>query len=76
MPDFLEGFKVEGSTLEAVWELDPAKCTGCEDCVFICPVSAIMLAGKIAVLADPAGCCRESCRICEYHCPEGAIRAF
>ena len=67
---------MEQNTLETRWEIDPAKCTGCGDCVFICPVRTIKLVKKIAVLADPAGCCRESCRICEYHCPEGAIRAF
>lgn len=67
---------MEENTLETGWELDPAKCTGCGDCVFICPVRTIKLVKKIAVLADPEGCCRESCRICEYHCPEGAIRAF
>ena len=67
---------MEENTLETRWVIDPIKCTGCGDCVFICPVRTIKLVKKIAVLADPAGCCRESCRICEYHCPEGAIRAF
>jgi len=71
-----EDLQVGDSAVSAGWELDPAKCTGCEDCAFICPVGAIALAGKVAVLADPAACCGQSCRICEFHCPEGAIRAF
>ena len=49
---------MEQNTLETRWEIDPAKCTGCGDCVFICPVRTIKLVKKIAVLADPAGCCR------------------
>lgn len=62
--------------VEPRWEIVPTKCTGCGDCIIICPVRALKISKKVAFMADPASCCRESCRICEYHCPEGAIRAY
>jgi NAD-dependent dihydropyrimidine dehydrogenase PreA subunit len=58
------------------WEVDSTKCTGCGDCMIICPVGALKIVKKMAAMVDLASCCRESCRICEYHCPEGAIRAY
>jgi len=62
--------------LEKNWEIDSAKCTGCGDCVIICPVRALGISKKVAKLVEPESCCGESCRICEYHCPEGAITAY
>ena len=67
---------VKKDNLEIKWEINAEKCTGCGDCVLICPVKAIKLVKRVASMADPMSCCRESCRICEYHCPEGAITAF
>lgn len=62
--------------LEIKWEVDPGKCTGCGDCIIICPVKALKVKKKTAIMDDPASCCKESCRICEFHCPEGAITAY
>jgi NAD-dependent dihydropyrimidine dehydrogenase PreA subunit len=66
--------KENGSEIR--WEVDSAKCKGCGDCVIVCPVRALRISRKVAKLTDPESCCRDSCRICEYHCPEGAIRAY
>ena len=58
------------------WEIDPTKCNGCGDCVVICPVGALKIVKKVATMRDKASCCQESCRICEYHCAQNAIRAY
>jgi heterodisulfide reductase subunit A len=65
--------------------VDPAKCTGCDTCVPLCPFAAISLVerpadtprpvevrddGKLAVIDDEA--CR-ACGICAANCPELAI---
>lgn len=39
------------------WEIDPTKCVGWGDCVVICPVKALKLTQKVAIMADPASCC-------------------
>ncbi len=53
-----------------VW-VDAERCTGCAECVEICPPEAIsMLAGKIHV--DEETC--TGCQACVDACPEGAIR--
>ena len=59
---------------EIGWEIDPAKCTGCGDCVVICPVRALKMVKKVAAMHDKASCCLASCRICELHCGQGAIK--
>lgn len=56
------------SVAEDKWEVDSTNCIGCGDCVVICPVGALRLENGVAIMVDPASCCRESCRICEYHC--------
>jgi MinD superfamily P-loop ATPase len=58
------------------WEVEAVKCTGCGDCVILCPVKALKIVKKVAALADAKSCCGASCRICEYHCSQEAIRAY
>ena len=58
------------------WQVEPTKCDGCGDCVVICPVGALKIRRKVAVMVEPESCCRGSCRICEYHCSNDAIRAY
>jgi adenosine phosphosulphate reductase, beta subunit len=55
----------------------PAKCTGCGDCVNICP-SHIMqftksgIFGRKAVNIEPESCWE--CYNCVKHCPQGAVQ--
>ena len=47
----------------------PAKCTGCQECVFACPFGAIEMVGGPALIMEN---CTE-CMICVPVCPEMAI---
>jgi NAD-dependent dihydropyrimidine dehydrogenase PreA subunit len=49
-------------------------CTGCEDCLEVCPrgVWAIETAAKKANLNNPSRCL--DCTACEFQCPVRAIR--
>lgn len=53
-----------------VYEVDPAKCNGCGNCIYSCPVGAITLSGGDAVI-DPELC--DGCGTCVYFCPRDAI---
>jgi NAD-dependent dihydropyrimidine dehydrogenase PreA subunit len=54
-----------------MWQVDREQCTGCGDCLDVCPVEAIfMLAGKAAIDADTC----ITCEACLAVCPVGAIR--
>jgi ferredoxin len=50
--------------------IDPKKCTGCEDCVEVCPSQGIVMRDGIAVILDKL--CEE-CGVCVDECPEDAI---
>ncbi|MEJ2711463.1 MAG: 4Fe-4S binding protein [Anaerolineales bacterium] len=53
-----------------MWQVDREQCTGCGDCLDVCPVEAIfMLAGKAAIDADTC----IACEACVKGCPQGAI---
>ena len=47
------------------------RCTGCGDCVQVCPQGVLELLGERVVLARPEECA--FCGDCESFCPEGAI---
>ena len=51
--------------------IDRATCTGCGDCVEVCPTEALALQNDVAVLAAPEAC--NYCAFCEALCPVGAI---
>jgi NAD-dependent dihydropyrimidine dehydrogenase PreA subunit len=60
---------------EVTWlpQIDQRTCTGCGDCVTLCPTQALALAGagSKAVVVQPQAC--NYCAVCEALCPAGAI---
>jgi ferredoxin len=53
-----------------MWQVDRERCTGCGDCLDICPVEAIFMhADKAAIDADTC----IACEACVKACPQGAI---
>ena len=51
--------------------VDPAICTGCEDCIAVCPTECITLVDNKAVV-EPDDC--TDCEACVDACPEDAIK--
>jgi ferredoxin len=59
---------------EADWktpDIDEELCTGCGDCVAVCPVQALELHGEHVTFLHPEDC--QYCGDCEELCPAGAI---
>ena len=52
-----------------VVEVDVGKCTGCGECVDVCPVEAIKVRKGKAVIGDAC----VVCGACVSACPKGAI---
>jgi MinD superfamily P-loop ATPase len=52
--------------------LDEARCTGCGDCVSLCPADCLEMLAAIPWLPRPADCI--CCTLCELICPVDAIR--
>lgn len=52
-------------------EVDESRCTGCSDCVAVCPAECLEMAGAGPWLPRPADCC--SCTACMLICPVEAI---
>ena len=50
-------------------KIDKSKCTGCQNCVEVCPVNAIKMENEKAVVSDE---CTE-CGACVDECPSEAI---
>ena len=61
-------FVYAGSRIARV---DAMKCSGCGDCVAVCPVDAIKIVRHRAVV-DPEKCI--NCGLCANACPRQAIR--
>jgi NAD-dependent dihydropyrimidine dehydrogenase PreA subunit len=53
-------------------EINEATCTGCGDCVAVCPTGALALAGGKALMAHPGLCIYDG--ECEPVCPVAAIQ--
>jgi NAD-dependent dihydropyrimidine dehydrogenase PreA subunit len=51
--------------------LNDARCTGCGDCVAVCPTDCLTMAGELPWLIRPADCI--SCAACVSVCPADAI---
>lgn len=52
--------------------LDVTHCTGCGDCVAVCPTGCLEVAGAGAWLPRPLDCV--GCGACERVCPADAVR--
>jgi NAD-dependent dihydropyrimidine dehydrogenase PreA subunit len=51
--------------------LDDTCCTGCTDCIAVCPTDCLAMAGAIPWLPRPADCV--SCELCVWICPVNAL---
>ena len=51
--------------------LNERRCTGCGDCVAICPVICLEMAGALPWLPRPLDCV--SCALCAAICPADAL---
>jgi NAD-dependent dihydropyrimidine dehydrogenase PreA subunit len=51
--------------------LDPARCTGCGDCVAICPAACLEMDVRLPWLPRPGDCI--ACAACELICPTAAV---
>jgi MinD superfamily P-loop ATPase len=51
--------------------LDETRCTGCGDCVALCPVDCLEMDGPLPWLPRPGHCV--SCMVCALICPAQAI---
>jgi electron transfer flavoprotein alpha subunit len=58
---------------EALWlpVIDGERCTGCGDCIVVCPTQALSLVEGVAVVAEPGAC--DYAGLCEMVCPVEAI---
>jgi formate hydrogenlyase subunit 6/NADH:ubiquinone oxidoreductase subunit I len=51
--------------------LDVTRCTGCGDCVAVCPTECLAMAASLPWLPRPADCV--SCALCALVCPTEAV---
>jgi NAD-dependent dihydropyrimidine dehydrogenase PreA subunit len=51
--------------------LDETRCTGCGDCVAVCPTVCLALAGRTPWMPRPGDCV--SCTLCVLVCPDQAL---
>ena len=52
--------------------LDETRCTGCGDCVSVCPAECLEMARTLPWLPRPADCVQ--CALCVAVCPVDAVR--
>jgi NAD-dependent dihydropyrimidine dehydrogenase PreA subunit len=57
--------------LFALPQLDETRCTGCGECVVVCPAECLEMAGPLPWLPRPGDCV--SCALCAAICPAEAI---
>ena len=52
-------------------QLDETRCTGCGDCVFLCPTDCLEMGGPLPWMPRPRDCI--SCSLCVLICPADAL---
>lgn len=52
-------------------QINQARCTGCGDCIAVCPTGALAKVKDKAAIVQPYAC--TYCALCEKICPTGAI---
>jgi formate hydrogenlyase subunit 6/NADH:ubiquinone oxidoreductase subunit I len=52
--------------------LDETRCTGCVDCVTVCPADCLAMDGLLPWLPRPGDCIH--CGVCAAVCPADALR--
>jgi len=52
--------------------LDATRCTGCADCVAVCPTGCLAMRGRAPWMPRPLDCV--SCALCVNVCPTDALR--
>lgn len=57
--------------MNALPVVDERSCTGCEDCVAVCPVKCLAMAGALPWLRRPSDCV--ACELCVLICPDAAL---
>jgi ferredoxin len=60
-----------GTLMSELPTLDATRCTGCGDCVAVCPTACLEMDGSLPWLPRPADCVR--CVLCEQVCPVDAV---
>jgi NAD-dependent dihydropyrimidine dehydrogenase PreA subunit len=51
--------------------LDERRCSGCGDCVAVCPTDCLAMRGAVPFLIRPTDCV--SCGLCVLVCPSAAL---
>ncbi len=51
--------------------LDETRCSGCGDCVAVCPTDCLAMRGTLPYLVRPIDCI--SCGLCVLVCPSAAL---
>ena len=52
--------------------IDPRRCTGCGDCLRVCPTQCLVMFGQIPVVTEDQACIR--CQVCAIVCPVEAVQ--
>ena len=52
--------------------LDETRCTGCADCVAVCPTDCLVMAGRVVWMPRPLDCV--CCALCVSVCPTESLR--